>query len=78
MKNNVRVITTFNKADESYLGEFRLNEFNLSEVQRIFNVPKENPMFDCWEITEESSDYFKRKFDFKNHIYYIEAYYEEI
>jgi len=34
-------------------GEEDLEDIILSELQELFNVPSEDPMYDCWEVEEK-------------------------
>lgn len=48
----VRVIEAFGKLSEELVEEISLSEVPLETLQEIFDVPKEDPMYDCWVIDE--------------------------
>lgn len=35
------------------VGEAYLHDITLSKLQALFNVPAENPMYDCWPVRPE-------------------------
>ena len=78
MSNVKRLITVFEKDDDEFLkDEIELSNVDLSKLQVLFSVEKDNPMYDCFEITEKEAGYFREKFninlDFENYIYYLEC-----
>lgn len=73
-----RVITKFKKyGEEEFIDEVILNNPSISELQKLFNVASNNPMYDCFEIKDEHLLYFKKNFgidlDLKKNIYYLEC-----
>lgn len=78
MSNLKRLITIFKKGDdESLKDEIELLCPNLSELQSLFSIDSDNPMYDCYEITEKEAPYFEDKFkiqlDLEKYIYYLEC-----
>jgi hypothetical protein len=74
-----RSITVFEKGDDDFIkDEFELRDICLRELQDLFSVDDENPMYDCFEITDKEAGYFKEKynieFDLEKYIYYLECY----
>jgi hypothetical protein len=56
-----RVIRWFEKDGDALVGELRLSEFDLSKLQRLFNISKDNPMYDCYPIkTKRQIQHFKK------------------
>lgn len=76
-----RVITVFEKSDELMKDEFELVNTDLVELQMLFSIERDNPMYDCFEITENEAEYFENKFnihfDFEKKVYYLECNLEE-
>ena len=65
MDNVERVITIFERGkpdEEAYCGDVVLEEFDLSELQKLFNQPEDEPMVDCFKIEEKHLDYFQDKY----------------
>jgi hypothetical protein len=78
MSNLKRLITVFERGEDELLkDEIELPNAVLSELQSLFSVKKDNPMYDCFEITKKEANYFKDKFnislDFEKYIYYLEC-----
>ena len=48
-----RMVYWFDKASDSFVGKAELHDITLLELQRMFNVPADNPMYDCWPIYAE-------------------------
>ncbi|MCB9024793.1 MAG: hypothetical protein H6625_00615 [Bdellovibrionaceae bacterium] len=74
-----RVVTVFNKTgDEAIVEEIELSDFDLILMQQLFSVRAENPMYDCYEITPDIGEQFRKRyginFDFNKFIYFLEAY----
>jgi hypothetical protein len=73
-----RLITVFEKGDDEFLkDEIELSNPSLPELQSLFSIDSDNPMYDCFEITEKEAPYFKEKFniqiDLNKYIYYLEC-----
>ena len=83
-KDIKRVITYFKKSsdDESLVGEIPLPEnIDISRLQKIFRVDENNPLYECYPIGLEESEYFTDtfdiSFDFDNFEYFAECYVDE-
>lgn len=78
-----RYITVFNKSDEDTLvKEIPLpDNVDIEGLQKLFGLPLDNPMHDCYPIDEGVSDFFRRRFgvafDFTTHEYFIECHEED-
>lgn len=73
-----RFLRWFEKNGENLVGEKLLNNINVKELQTLFNVEINNPMYDCYLLeNEEQLDYFQNKFnillDNKLYDYYLET-----
>ena len=77
MNNTLRYIQWYDKATDSALGREELKEIELAELQKLFNVPPENPMYDSWEVEEEHLETLKKhlnhSIDLNLYDYFIEA-----
>jgi len=80
----VRTIEVYLKysTNDEIQREIKLEQVNLSELQDLFKVHKDNPMYDGWEITEKESRYFKEyfdiDFDLKKYVYFLSVYSESV
>jgi hypothetical protein len=45
-----RVVRWFEKDGDALVGESRLDDLELSKLQRLFHVSRDNPMYDCYPI----------------------------
>ncbi len=72
-----RYLTVFSRKNEKYIKEIELDFFNLKEMQNLFQIDQENPMYDCYEVNEKGAAYFKDKYgidlDLKKYFYYVEC-----
>ncbi len=50
------VVEVYAKENDSYLGTYPISGLTLQDLQEIFRVPADNPMYDCWPITEAHVD----------------------
>ena len=77
MQNVRRYISYFSKVDEAHAGDLTLPEIELSAIQVLFKEKKENPMYDCYPITENEAGFFRNlaeiSFDFEKYDYFLEA-----
>ena len=48
-----RCIRCFQKDNDDFVKEIPLETVTLAELQRIFHVPHEDPMYDCYLIENE-------------------------
>ena len=56
-----RFVRVYSKRDDSFIEEILLEArtFSLEDLQKLFNVEKEDPMYDCYPlITSEQINYF--------------------
>jgi len=63
--------------DERLAGEVRLQGVTLAELQKLFGVPSDNPMYDCWPVTQEHAqvlqEYVATQIDLRRFTYFVEA-----
>ncbi len=45
-----RSLTWFDKRTDEWVGEVRLRGVTLRQLQKLFGVAAENPMYDCFKI----------------------------
>ena len=48
-----RYLRWFEKIGDDYIADEDLIGLELDELQSLFNVPIDNPMYDCWKVNEE-------------------------
>lgn len=75
---NKRFLRSFEKEGENLVGEKLLNNVNIEELQKLFKVDSNNPMYDCYLIeNQEQFDYLQNKFNIslnnKLYDYYLET-----
>lgn len=74
----VRVVEYFSNETDELIGEFALPHVELAELQRIWNAPSEEPMVECFSISEEQAQFFREllgiDFDFAKYSYFLAAY----
>lgn len=73
-----RFLRWFEKEGEDLVGEKLLNNVNIQELQTLFNIESNNPMYDCYLIeNKEQFDYLQNKFNIKTnnklYDYYLET-----
>jgi len=77
MNNTNRYIQWYDKVTERAVGSEELKEIELADLQNIFNVPTENPMYDSWEVEEKHIEtlkkYLSHSLDLSLYDYFIEA-----
>lgn len=77
MNNTRRYIQWYDKVTEHAVGSEELKEIELTDLQNIFNVPPENPMYDSWEVEEKHIETLKNhlthSFNLNLYDYFIEA-----
>jgi len=75
-----RYIRWYDKENGDIIGEEEII-VSLELIQQEFNVPKENPMYDCWKIDILNLAFLKsslnQDIDLSKYDYFIEADYEE-
>jgi len=73
-----RVVSYFDKKDESFVGELELPEVSLSKLQEVFDVPSGNPMYDSCPIGKNQAgfifDILGVHLDFEKYDYFLECY----
>jgi hypothetical protein len=74
----VRVIEYFSIETDELVGEFALPQVELSELQRLWGAPPDEPMVECFSIEEERAPFFREmasiEFDFARYSYFLAAY----
>ena len=45
-----RSLTWFDKRNDEWVGEVRLRTVKLPQLQKLFGVPSNNPMYDCFKV----------------------------
>ncbi|MCB1682694.1 MAG: hypothetical protein H6858_04715 [Rhodospirillales bacterium] len=79
MTKVVRLIRYFEKEGDDLVGEISLpqDKLNLGELQKLFHIPSENPMYDCYRITNQNVKFFqnliRHEFDFEKYEYFFEC-----
>ena len=73
-----RLVCWYQKESPGTLvGEAELRPIPLSDLQRIFGVPANNPMYDCWLVGDEQvvglAPFLSVPLDFRAYNYYVEA-----
>jgi len=60
-----RVVRWYAKYGSDFVGENVLNNVNLANLQKIFRVESNNPMYECYPIESfEQKSYLQNKFNF--------------
>ncbi len=74
----VRVIEYFSNETDVLLGEIALPRVELSELQRLWGAPPNDPMVECFSIEGDQAPFFRElasiEFDFARYSYFIAAY----
>ena len=72
-----RFIRVYPKEGIHPLGIIELPYFELRELQQLFETGVDDPMYDCFLITSQETNYFEDKygtsFDLDNYEYFLEA-----
>ena len=72
-----RNVSMFSNEDKSLVNEFILEEVELSELQELWNQPKTEPMFACFQVEPKHQKYIEGliniKLDFNKYSYFVEA-----
>ncbi len=74
-----RLIGVYRKDNDEHVGNINLpDNIELSTLQNMFNVPKDNPMYDCAILEKEHLPFFEKntgeKFDLDKYEYSLECY----
>ena len=63
--------------DDFLAGEYPLNGIDLAALQALFDVPSEDPMYDCWEVGPEHAKVLQRhvegRIDLDRYDYFVEC-----
>jgi hypothetical protein len=74
----VRVVEYFSNETNELMGQFALPQVELSELQRLWNAPPDEPMVECFTIGVEQAPFFRAlagiDFDFARYSYFLAAY----
>lgn len=62
---------------DDLVGEVELPDIDLREMQMIYGVDQNNPMFDCWRVEKHHNEFLEKyiniRVDFERYDYFIEA-----
>ncbi len=50
-----RVLTSYAKDSGELIGEYPLRGIGLDRLRCLFDVPRENPMYDCWAVDHQQA-----------------------
>ncbi|KZL13037.1 hypothetical protein [Pseudovibrio sp. Ad37] len=73
-----RLIRYFDKETEEVSGQIALANPDLAELRFIFDVPKHDPMYDCWRIDGRTEHQLRKYidqeivFDYSKYDYFLE------
>ena len=73
-----RVLRWFEKEESNLVGEKVLDNIKLEQLQQLFKISHDNPMYDCYLLeTSEQIEYFQKLLDFqlepKSYEYFVEC-----
>jgi hypothetical protein len=73
-----RVLRCFEKEGDDLVGEIVINNISLENLQKLFGIDPENPMYDCYAVESlEQIDYLQNLLNFeldtKSYDYFIEC-----
>ena len=75
-----RVLEAFRKDTGALVFDAPLVDLNLETLQMIFDVPKSDPMYDCWPVKEEHVPLLRPhvdcSIDLDRYDYFVSAYTE--
>ena len=75
--NTRRYLRWYVKVGDAAIGDEDLEGINLKELQCLFNVPSDNPMYDCWEVNNEHlrvlQSHVRHSIDLGKFDYFVEA-----
>ena len=67
----------YEKSGDYPVHVYKLENVRVEDLQRMFNEPSHNPMYDCYPVTESQAewlqDFIKDKIDLQSYDYYIEC-----
>ena len=75
----VRVVERFEKdPSDAFVDECELTDTQLSDLQRLWDIPPDNPMFDCYPVGEAQRAYVEAHsevtLDFDRFDYFVACY----
>ena len=77
MMNTRRYLQWYDKVTEFSVGYENMENIDLPELQKLFSVPPDNPMYDCWEVKEKHLEtlqkHVKHIIDLSKYDYFVEA-----
>jgi hypothetical protein len=53
MRKLWRSLTWFDKRNDEWVGEVRLRSAKLPQLQKLFGVSSDNPMYDCFKVEKK-------------------------
>lgn len=73
-----RVLRWFEKKGKNLVGEKILDDAKLEQLQKLFGIPPENPMYDCYPVeSSEQIEYIQKLLNFKldtqSYEYFVEC-----
>jgi len=72
-----RYISWYEKEGDNFIADEDMNNIELKDLQQLFNVPKDNPMYDCWPIKEQHililQKHINHNINLQKHDYFVEA-----
>ena len=73
-----RVLRWFEKEEGNLVGEKILDNIKLEQLQQLFKISPENPMYDCYPVeTFEQIEYFQKLLNFQldtqSYEYFVEC-----
>ena len=75
--NTRRYLRWYEKVGDAAIRDEDLEGINLKELQCLFNVPSDNPMYDCWEVNKEHlrvlQSHVRHSIDLEKYDYFVEA-----
>ena len=75
--NIVRSVTWYEKKGDSFVGEAPIHHLKTSDLQAIFGVPKDDPMYDCYPIGASHVNTLQKfvdvKIDIHSFDYFVEC-----
>jgi hypothetical protein len=77
MSKLLRSLTWFDKRNDEWVGEVRLRRIPLRQLQSLFRVSANNPMYDSFKVKPEHVEIIEKwtgvPLDLKKYDYFVEA-----
>jgi hypothetical protein len=77
MPKILRSLTWFDKRNDEWVGEVRLRRVSLRQLQSLFRVASNNPMYDCFKVESAHIPTIEKwtglPLDLKKYDYFVEA-----